>query len=191
MKRKKMTEEEMWATKRARQALYREQVRQGLRTPEDMFFIPRAIAKTLKIEHRVVDFDEEAGAEEMSDTTSTKFHWLLKHSMSCARDGLVNCEIDWSTKTITVRMMDQQKKDFISSAHLAQLVSDLLPEKGIHAFYDDDVKSWQPDVPHWSLVLMFAGQRLPFRVVRQRKLDGGGSPYVVEISPTENMEDNN
>ena len=105
----------------------------------------------------------------MNEST-TKGDVLIKHMASCASDALVDYEIDWPAKVLTVSMRPQRGKTlFFSSSVLASL-ADYLAHKdraGIEIRDVDQDNSFRPLRTPWRVVVVIGAVKYQARIIRQ------------------------
>ncbi len=109
---------------------------------------------------------------------------ILKHQMSGALDAWTSFNIDTATKTVEIEQRTPMGKPFLSASKLAELVLDWLPQQfDVHAFNNDDVKSWAPDRTEWTTFVRMGETRLRAVVWKHRPTPSGNSDSTVELYP--------
>lgn len=107
---------------------------------------------------------------------------ILKHQMSGAADAWTSFNIDAAAKTVEIEQRTPLGKPFLSASKLAELVLDWLPQQfDVHAFNNDDVKSWTPDRSEWTLIVRMGEVRLRAVVWKNRPTPSGDPHSTVEL----------
>lgn len=116
--------------------------------------------------------------------STTKGNILIKHMASCAADGLVDYEIDWPAKTVTVSMRRSwDGKPFFSSSVLVDLAAYLsrLDGVGIDIADRDRDDSFYPTRSDWNVAVVLGDVRFHARIIIQCKINGYQG--MVELGP--------
>ncbi len=115
---------------------------------------------------------------------TTKGNILIKHTASCADDGLVDYEIDWPAKIVTVSMCRSgSRKPFFSSSVLVDLSTYLShPDgAGIDIADRDRDDSYYPARTDWKVAVVLGDVRFHAQIIIQCKINSYQG--VVELGP--------
>lgn len=109
---------------------------------------------------------------------------IFKHQMSGAIDAWTSFSIDAAAKTVEVEQRTPLGKPFLSTSKLAELVLEWLPQQfDVHAFNNDDVRSWIPDRTEWMIFVRMGEVRLRAAVWKHHPGPGGEPRSSVELFP--------
>lgn len=111
---------------------------------------------------------------------STTGHCVLKHAKSAATDSIIDYEIEWTEKIVTLTAATSLGRPFLPASQLKSFILGLLAKDYGIAAWDDDEAHRRTD---WTVLVLVESMRFRVRLIKQLDFGVRSERWALELFP--------